>query len=187
MSTKSEVTEGRVSNLYRRHGPTGSSVDNSPITNVAGTNIAVTHLTVSAADAAALAGDEIFKGHAHGTFTSGAGAPTDIRFTVFWNGIGGTQLCQLIIPAAGLWANAAGVGWDLDIDISFASPTEAECTIKLWWHTVGGVGGSISWFQVGNATGLSTAGARDITLAYQCTSASTMSLGTKGARIWREA
>jgi len=186
-SSKAYATEQRLSALVRQAGPVLGMLDGSPpYTGTAGNNVAVTHYTIPASAAAALALGHHYRGRVNGTFSTGAGAPTDVTFTAFFNGIGGGQLAALSVPGAGLWANATAAGWDLEFDVHFLSGTEAETTIRLWWHTAAGVAGSVSWFTVGNNSTLTSGGSRDITLAYKCTSASSMSLNAKAGRVWPE-
>jgi len=188
-SEKSRATEARFAAFMRQAGPVRGAVDNAVIgPSGGGVNTAVAHYTVPAADAALLSGGEAFEAFAHGGFSTGGTAPTLMMFTLYWNGVGGSSLCSLTVPAAGLWANAASAGWSVKCHVTFVSATEAETTIELNWRTATGVAASVTWTSTQNQAGLTTSGDRDLTLAFQFTpGAAGHSLTVKGARIWREA
>ena len=147
-------------------------VSGSKLANVAGTQITGTTLTsigfmtVPGGDVETGASYQI---HASGSFSHGTSVPSSETFTVFWGGIGGTAIATLAVPT--ITASLSGSAWFLDAEVNWISTTECEVTLRLGWHTAGGVAGSVTWFTVAETTGLSTTGNENLSLGFKFGSA----------------
>lgn len=121
--------------------------------------------------------------HASGFFTTGT-TPSSATFSVFWGGLGGSNIGNLAIPT--ITAGLTNAGWALDAIVDWISTTNAEVKIYLKWHTGSGVSGSAEWFTVSNTTALVTSTSNNLTLAFQWGSApGATSLGCDVVRIGR--
>ena len=122
--------------------------------------------------------------YAFGLFTTGASVPSSATFNVYWGGISGVVIGTAAIPT--LTANLSNAGWFADADVTWLSLSEVAVTLRIGWHTAGGIAGSVTWFTTADTTGLDTTTDRNLSLGFKFGSApASTQLQTTVCRIGR--
>jgi len=145
------------------------NMSGSRLAQVGGTTITSTVLTSLGSQTIPPNGIEkgsSFSGHASGSYSTGATAPSGATFSLYWGGTGGTQIASLAIPTT-IIPNITNGGWFYDFEANWISTTEVTVTIKIGWHTGANVSTSVVYFRVVDTTGLSTTVSQDLTMAFQ--------------------
>jgi hypothetical protein len=174
-SEKSYDLERRLNALINVIGPVAADV---AIADITGAGLKTVSATPQPIPGGSIAGGFRYEIDAAGVFSMGATPPTDVTWSVYYGNIStGTDLGDLSVPGAGLY-NAASAGWGLHADVVWLSVSSCRLRLALDWHTAAGAGGSARWFTCPLTTGLDTTGGHALTLAFNRTGGTSMTLIT---------
>lgn len=145
-------------------GSKQASVNTANVTTTA--NSSLGFMTVPAGD---VVQGSTYEGHASGSFDTGSSVPSSATFRVYWGGIAGTIIASAAMPV--IPANASGLSWFMDFEANWMSTTEVEVTLTVGWRSGAGISNSQVYYVVAQATGLSTGGNENLSMAFQWGSA----------------
>jgi len=168
MSEKANALERRVDALASRIGPWPADV--APLSPVTTTGIKTLSASPQQIPGGVIAGTEKYDIDAAGSFSTGSPAPTGMTFSVYYGTTGtGTDIGDLVLPAAGLPVSISGASWKLHAEVAWVSATSVRCSIVLHWRTAGGISNSVAYHQSTTTGGIDTTAAHSLVLAFAFT------------------